>query len=164
MSQPHSQHYLWGNPTRSFLNLLQKLLTWHASCLFGFFWFSLSFAAVVYGMLLLLLYDDGTPRLIFTASLPRDTYTSYYKHTHHSCCAVSWLATFWAYVPHGALSSQCSVWKLLISTLSPISALCSAMARANRGRITLLDDRTTCFHPVVSQRLWPVIHHKTHHK
>ena len=36
------------------------------------------------------------------------------------------------------------------------------MARALCGHITLLDDRTTCFHPVMSQRLWPAIRHKAH--
>ena len=45
------------------------------------------------------------------------------------------------------------------------SQLCARLWQEQiTGVFTLLDDRTTCFHPVVSQRLWPVIHHKTHHK
>lgn len=115
-----------------------------------------------HGLLLLVMMEA-----IFLFSLqhyPRctNTYTSNHKYTHHSCCALSWLATFWAYVPHAAISSLCSVWKLLISTLSPISAPGSVMAREHCGHITLLDDRTTCFHPVMSQRLWPVIRYKAH--
>ena len=133
-------------------------------CIFSF---SLSFDGVV--LWFVVTGDDGGHLLIFTATLPQmhkhihiQLQTHTHTNTHHSCCALSWLATFRAYVPHGAISSLCSVWKLLISTLSPISAPGSVMARAHCGHITLLDDRTTCFHPVMSQRLWPAIRHKAH--
>lgn len=148
------------------LRLIAKVMNKTSFLFIWPFSISLSLAVRVYGLLfLLLMMTDGAPLLIVTASLPwrhTHTHTHLTTNTHHSCCAVSWLATFWAYVPHGALYLQCSVWKLLISTLYTISALCSAMARANCGHITLLDDRKTCFHPVMSQGLWPAIQYKRH--
>lgn len=108
MSQPHSQHYLWDNPTGSILSLNANIINWTSVLFIWLFSFSGSVAVVLYGMLLLVLYDDGTPLLFFfffsLHPYPWYTLTHPTTNTHISCCAVSWLAAFWTYVPHGALS------------------------------------------------------------
>lgn len=101
------------------VSLIEKLIRTAFCVSFPFLWVLMLW---FHGLLLPVMMEA-----IFLFSLqhyPRctNTYTSNHKHTHYSCCALSWLATFWACVPHGAISSLCSVWKLLISTLSPISA------------------------------------------
>lgn len=159
MSQHPSQHCSWETPTSSMLSLIAKLIN-RTSFLFIFSEFCCCGLWLV--VTVTLWWWNPSSYLCCIITCNTQTRTHLTISTHRSCCAVSWLATFWAYVPRGALSLQCSVWKLLISTLSPISALCSATARAHRGHIASLDDKTTCFHPVMSQRLWPVTQYKTH--
>lgn len=131
---------------------------WPASCLFDSF-FLLFLVLMLWFLVCCYSYSmmKKGPLLIFTASLPL-----IHKHTPLLLCSKLTGHILGFHAPWGSISMQCSVWKLLISTLSPILVLCPSMVRANCGHITLLDDRTTCLHPVVSQRLWPVIQYKTH--
>lgn len=112
---------------------MQKLLTWPTSCLFGFFPTVSSLDVEVYGVLLLLFYDDRSDSSYFHCIITPNTHTHTHSttNTHHSCCAVSWLATFWAYVPHGALY-PCSAQSE--NSLSPLCLLSQRCAHLWQGQ------------------------------
>lgn len=124
----------WEIPKSSILSLIANVYSQtfylYLFCLFV----SLSFTVVVYGWLLL--YDDRTFSFACIIAVSSQTHTQLKTNTHLSCCAVSWVATFWAYMLHRVVSLQCSVWKLPIP-LCLLSQLCVQLCQGHTTGILL---------------------------
>lgn len=112
--------------------------------------------ALLYYKLISSLWDDGTHLRFCFTSLPLRTTAAIHIREHprahtractHPAVAFNCMAIFRAYMAHGVPSLQRSVRSLLISSVCRLGSL----LRACHGRVTSLDDRTTCFQAVMSQ-------------